>query len=72
MHPGRIRMARAASAPMAICGPLMRGGPARLAEECGFTPEEGYVDACHLCYLARKSMLAKHPQCLAPPQAYGL
>jgi len=55
-----------------ICGPLLKGGPALLAEEHGVPHEEGYVDACHFCYLTRKQLLDRFPKALAPGQVYGL
>ncbi len=32
----------------------------------------GYVDACHLCYLARLALLDRFPEYVAPLQGYGL
>jgi organic radical activating enzyme len=55
-----------------ICGPLIKGGPAQLVKEYNLEHEEEYVDECHLCYLARKALLAKFPLYLGPPQVYGL
>ena len=55
-----------------ICGPLLRGGPARLVAEYDLKHEDEYVDACHLCYLARRTLLDRFPQYLAPRQVYGL
>jgi len=55
-----------------ICGPLLQGGPARLVAEYEFKHEDEYVDACHLCYLARRTLLDRFPQYLAPRQVYGL
>lgn len=55
-----------------ICGPLLQGGPARLAEEYGLGQREGYVDACHLCYEVRRALLERFPRQLGPPQVYGL
>jgi len=55
-----------------ICGPLLKGGPHRLAQENGFTPEAGYIDACHYCFEVRKAMIDKQPGYLAPRQVYGL
>ena len=54
-----------------ICGPLLRGGPAALARELGVTPDAGYIDECHMCYLVRKAMIEKYPDHLAPGQVYG-
>jgi hypothetical protein len=55
-----------------ICGPLIKGGPTQLVKEYNLEHEEEYVDECHLCYLARKSLLDKFPQYLGPQQVYGL
>ncbi len=55
-----------------ICGPLLSGGPAKLAEEYGIKVEPGYVDACHMCFLVRRALLKQFPQYLAPPQVYGI
>lgn len=55
-----------------ICGPLIKGGPAQLAKTYDVKHEDAYVDACHFCYLVRKSLIDKFPQFLAPRQVYGL
>jgi len=55
-----------------IMGPLVEGGPARLVERFGVTVADAYVDECHLCYMARKSLLPAFPEYLAPAQVYGL
>lgn len=55
-----------------ICGPLVRGGPVELARALGFEPAAGYVDECHLCYLARKASIDKHPEYILPKQVYGI
>lgn len=54
-----------------ICGPLVKGGPLRLAEQYDVEHARTYVDACHFCYLARKALIDKFPQFLAPRQVYG-
>ena len=54
-----------------ICGPLAKGGPALLAEECRLKHEDGYIDACHFCYLTRLKLMDKFPQLLVPRQVYG-
>ncbi|MBU0509400.1 radical SAM protein [bacterium] len=54
-----------------IIGPLMRGGPAALVREYRLPLEGQYIDACHLCYLARKMLRERYPDHLAPPQVYG-
>ena len=55
-----------------ICRPLVNGGPALLVKEYELRHEEKYVDACHICYLARLALLDRFPQYLAPRQVYGL
>jgi hypothetical protein len=55
-----------------ICGPLVEGGPALLADEYNMPHEAGYVDACHMCYLIRQALLDKFPKQLAPRSVYGL
>lgn len=55
-----------------IVGPLVRGGPARLVKEHALPLSDGYVDECHLCYTARKSLLPAFPAQLCPKEVYGL
>jgi len=55
-----------------IAGPLLVGGPAQLVREYDVPHEEAYVDECHLCYLARRALIERFPEHLAPRQAYGL
>jgi hypothetical protein len=55
-----------------ICGPLVNGGPALLASEYDGQHEDEYVDACHMCYLVRRSLLDRFPQYLGPRLVYGL
>jgi hypothetical protein len=55
-----------------ICGPLLRGGPAALAQEFNFPCEERYIDACHLCFAVRLALIDRFPEFLAPRQVYGL
>jgi hypothetical protein len=54
-----------------IVGPLLAGGPAALIERYGVPHEETYVDACHLCYLARTVLRERVPEVLGPGQMYG-
>ena len=54
-----------------ICGPLAKGGPAQLIRKYGIDHENEYIDACHCCYLVRKSLLDQFSQYLSPPQVYG-
>ena len=65
-----VRSYNSASHP--ICGTLVKGGPAALASEYGVSHENEFVDACHFCYVVRKSLLDRFPQYLAPKQVYGL
>ncbi len=55
-----------------ICGPLIRGGPAEFVKELGVMHDTGYVDECHLCYLARRAIIDKFSDYLTPRQVYGL
>lgn len=55
-----------------ICGALIRGGPANLAKAMAVTPNAGYVDECHLCFMVRKASVDRYPGYLAPKQVYGL
>ena len=54
-----------------IAGPLLEGGPAALAERYGMELASGYVDACHMCYEARKKLRVKFPEYLGPGRLYG-
>jgi len=54
-----------------IIGPLVEGGPARLAERYGRPAGDRYVSECHLCYLVRKNLLDRFPAYLCPRQVYG-
>ncbi len=55
-----------------IIGPLLRGGPAELAEIYGLPQGTDYADHCHLCFLIRKELLSMFPQYLCPAQVYGI
>jgi hypothetical protein len=55
-----------------IIGPLVAGGPAELVHRFDLPHEDGYVDACHLCYHARAALRERYPDLLGPPQVYGL
>ncbi len=54
-----------------IAGPLLEGGPAALAASYGLEFASGHVDACHLCYEARKQLRGKFPEYLGPARVYG-
>ena len=58
-----------------ICGPLVHGGPAALANALGVPlskHDAGYIDECHLCFMVRKRAIDTFPDQLAPRQVYGL
>ncbi len=55
-----------------VCGPLLRGGPAELVRAYDLDLRGDYVDECHLCFLARRALIDKFPEYLAPRQVYGL
>ena len=55
-----------------IAGPLLAGGPAELVRRYGLQAGEGYADACHLCYEARRALRARFPDVLTPDQMYGV
>ena len=54
-----------------IVGSLLAGGPVALVERFGLPHQEAYVDACHLCYLAREMLAERFPEYLGPRQMYG-
>jgi len=54
-----------------ITGPLLTGGPAELVRHFDLQHEDGYVDACHLCYEARCGLRERFPEHLGPPNVYG-
>lgn len=51
---------------------INNGGPVALTEQYGVKHDESYIDACHLCFDARKKLIDKFPQYLAPKQVYGM
>jgi len=55
-----------------IAGPLLAGGPTELINRYNLSHEDGYVDACHLCYSAREDLRVYFPQILTPDQMYGV
>jgi hypothetical protein len=54
-----------------ICGPLLAGGPAKLAADHGMDMSVEYASACHLCYETRKKLRAEYPEHLGPALVYG-
>lgn len=57
-----------------IVAPLLEGGPyalGQMAARHGFALREGYVDACHLCYEARRALRSRFPELLGPDEMYG-
>jgi hypothetical protein len=54
-----------------IAGPLLDGGPAELVRRYEVSVRDGYADACHLCYEARRALRSRFPDVLGPDQMYG-
>ncbi len=54
-----------------IIGALMEGGPAALVARYSLPHEPAYIDACHLCYVARDQLRGRFPEFLAPGVVYG-
>lgn len=50
---------------------LLSGGPAALIKAYDLPLSGEYVDACHLCFLARRMLCSRFPAHLGPPQVYG-
>ncbi|MCB2213447.1 hypothetical protein KQI52_15130 [bacterium] len=55
-----------------IIGPLARSGPAGLVKEYNLDLKGDYLDACELCYKARKELRQRFPEQLAPPVVFGV
>jgi hypothetical protein len=55
-----------------VAGPLLAGGPAELVRRYGLGHQDGYADACHLCYTARMELRPRFPEILGPDQMYGV
>jgi hypothetical protein len=55
-----------------IVGPLLEGGPLRLAERYQLSTLESYADACQFCYESRKQLRVQFPEILGPDQMYGV
>ena len=55
-----------------VIGPLIAGGPVELADRYGVGElQDGYADACELCYRPRTVLRDQYPAELAPDQMYG-
>jgi hypothetical protein len=54
-----------------VIGPLVAGGPAELIRRWNVPHRESYVDACHACYEARKTLRDRFRAVLAPDGMYG-
>jgi MoaA/NifB/PqqE/SkfB family radical SAM enzyme len=57
--------------PHPIAGPLLAGGPARLAEHHHVAHRAAYADACHMCDDVRRTLRSRFPAILTPDQMYG-
>ncbi len=55
-----------------VLSPLVDGGPAALVEQYELDHQDGYADACHLCYEARLALRDRFPDILTPDQMYGV
>jgi len=55
-----------------VIGPLIKGGPAELVKKYELEHEQGYADACHLCYLSRCKLKDRFPTALVLDQMYGV
>lgn len=55
-----------------IVSVLLAGGPTQLVREFNLPHEDGYVDACHLCYTAREQLRPDFTAVLIPDQMYGV
>lgn len=55
-----------------ITGVLLAGGPAELVRRYELPRADGYADACHLCYEARRALRGRFPEILMPDQMYGV
>jgi hypothetical protein len=54
-----------------IIGPLAEGGPVALVEHYHLPHQDSYIDACHLCYMARDTLRSRFAAHLGPAQVYG-
>ena len=54
-----------------IVGPLLDGGPVEIVNRYELPHEQGYADACHLCYVSRCKLRDRFPDVLTPDQMYG-
>jgi len=55
-----------------ILGALLVGGPAELVRRYDLPHQEGYADACHLCYQSRLLLRNQFASLLTPDQMYGV
>ena len=55
-----------------IVGPLLAGGPVEMVNRYKLPHEQGYADACHLCYISRCKLKDRFPDVLTPDQMYGI
>jgi len=55
-----------------VVGPLLAGGPVEIVNRYELPHEQGYADACHLCYISRCKLKDRFPDVLTPDQMYGI
>jgi len=53
-----------------VIGPILEGGPTRLAEVHGCDGKKNYADACHMCFETRLALRERFPEILTPVQMY--
>lgn len=54
-----------------VIGALLVGGPVEIVRKYELEHEDGYADACHLCYLSRSKLRDRFPNELVLGQMYG-
>lgn len=55
-----------------IIGPLLNGGPLKLAEKYCLSYLAAYADACHMCFELRTQLRPQFPEILTPDQMYSV
>jgi len=54
-----------------VIGALLAGGPVEVVNKYELDHENGYADACHLCYRSREKLRGQFPDVLVLDQMYG-
>lgn len=58
--------------PQYLCGPLLKEGPARLAQQYRVGHEGEYVAECRTCCFVPRALIDRFPGVLSPRQVCGL